>query len=129
MTNKTAPASELTDEQINSIYQDATLQSLRPQDYRLVRDFARAIITADRALRADPVVGDVETDDFLTIAYMHGHAKGKSYAQAAFDALTAERDALLADMRLIAETDPTDAALDPQRAIRVAIAAMTKEPK
>jgi len=40
--------------------------------------------------------------------------------------LTLERDSLLADLRLIAQTDPIDAALDPQRAVRVAAAALAR---
>ena len=35
-------------------------------------------------------------------------------------------DDLLTELRLIAETDPVDAALDPQRAVRVARAAIAK---
>lgn len=42
-------------------------------------------------------------------------------------ALLAERDRLREDMQLIAETDAVDAALDPQRAIRVARAALAQE--
>jgi hypothetical protein len=37
-----------------------------------------------------------------------------------------QRDELLAALRLIAATDPVDAALDPQRAVRVARAAIDK---
>lgn len=40
--------------------------------------------------------------------------------------LTEQRDELLAALRLIATTDPVDAALDPQRAVRVARAAIAK---
>jgi hypothetical protein len=36
----------LTDQRINEVYQEATCQSLRPQDYKLVREFARAIEAA-----------------------------------------------------------------------------------
>lgn len=36
----------LTDQLINEIYQEATCQSLRPQDYKLAREFARAIEAA-----------------------------------------------------------------------------------
>jgi hypothetical protein len=36
----------LTDQRINEIYQEATCQSLRPQDYKLAREFARAIEAA-----------------------------------------------------------------------------------
>lgn len=46
--------------------------------------------------------------------------------QAEVAALKARRDELLADLKLIAETDPVDAALDPQRAVRVAVAALAK---
>jgi len=49
-----------------------------------------------------------------------------SRAQMIID-LLAERDRLLEDMQLIAETDAVDAALDPQRAIRVARAALAQE--
>lgn len=38
--------------------------------------------------------------------------------------LEAERDRLLADMRLIAGTEPVDATLDPDRAVRIAKAAI-----
>jgi len=36
----------LTDQRINEIYQEATCQSLRPQDYKLARQFARSIEAA-----------------------------------------------------------------------------------
>lgn len=40
------------------------------------------------------------------------------------DALRAEVERMERDLRLIAETDPVDAALDPQRAVRIAHAAL-----
>jgi hypothetical protein len=43
--------------------------------------------------------------------------------------LTAERDELVAALSLIAESDEVDAALDPQRAVRVARAALAKVAK
>lgn len=41
-------------------------------------------------------------------------------------AVEAERDALLVALKLIAATDPVDAALDPERAARIAYAAIAK---
>ena len=40
------------------------------------------------------------------------------------DALRAEVERMERDLRLIAETDPIDAALDPQKAVRIAHAAL-----
>jgi hypothetical protein len=48
----------------------------------------------------------------------------KDALHTAIDALQSERDALLEALTLIASTDPVDAALDPQRAVRVANAAI-----
>ena len=41
-------------------------------------------------------------------------------------AVEAQRDALLEALQFIAATDPVDAALDPQRAVRIARAAIAK---
>lgn len=44
-------------------------------------------------------------------------------------ALKSQRDELLEALTLIAETDPVDAALDPQRSVRIARAAIAKAEK
>lgn len=40
------PRKPLTDKEIRAVYEDASSQSLRPQDYRIVLQFARAIEAA-----------------------------------------------------------------------------------
>ena len=64
-------------------------------------------------------LSEIET---LYLAAMRGrHAMSEELL-----ALTSQRDALLEALKLIANTNPVDAALDPQRAVRIARVAIAK---
>ena len=59
MNEKTAPAGELSEKQLNIIGSPWHFNLLVPKEKAEVFTFARAVIAADRALRASPAVGDV----------------------------------------------------------------------
>ena len=91
MNEQNMPAGELSDVYIKDVAEHLLSAGAYEWIFGVI-EFSRAITEADRALRASPAAGDVETDDFLTIAYMHGHAKGKSEAQAALAAKDAAHE-------------------------------------